>query len=195
MKIDARGKACPQPVLMTKKALENMDEGILTVIVDNFASKENVIRFLQTNGYYSEIKEENGTFHIDVTVGYECKINTKTTAIKENDSKNIVLYVTSDAIGNGSDELGKILMDGFIDNIKEMDVMPKTIIFVNAGVYLTTKNEKTINALKNLESVEILSCGTCLNHFGLEKDLKTGEITDAYKVMIRLFNADKVIRL
>ncbi len=195
MKIDARGKACPQPVLMTKKALENMDEGILTVIVDNFASKENVIRFLQTNGYSSEIKEENGTFHIDVAVGYECKINTETSAIKENDSKNIVLYVTSDAIGSGSDELGKILMDGFIDNIKEMDTMPKTIIFVNAGVYLTTKNEKTINALKNMENVEILSCGTCLNHFGLEKDLKIGEITDAYKVMIRLFNADKVIRL
>ena len=199
MKVDARGKVCPQPVLMTKKALENTEEGILTVIVDNFASKENVIKFLQSNGYSYELTEKNGNFYIDTAIGYECKIEPKTESTKDenqkNNVKNIVLYIGSDSIGSGSDDLGKLLMDGFIENIKEMNEMLKTIIFVNSGVFLTTKNEKTIKSLKELSNVEILSCGTCLNHFGLEKELKIGEITDAYKVMVRLFEADNVIRL
>jgi selenium metabolism protein YedF len=195
MKIDARGKACPQPVLMTKNALENMNEGVLTIIVDNFASKENVTKFLQTNGYTYELTEKNGDFYIDTAIGYECKINISKNDTKKTDSQNIVLYIASDVIGTGSDDLGAILMEGFIENIKEMDTLPKTIIFVNAGVFLTTKNEKTVNSLKELHNVEILSCGTCLNHFKLEKELKIGEITDAYKVMVRLFEADNVIRL
>ncbi len=196
MEVDARGKACPQPVLMTKKALENMDEGVLTVIVDNFASKENVIKFLQSNGYSYELAEKDGCFYIDTAIGYECKIDTGNNDKSEGySSKKIVLYVTSDSIGSGSEELGKILMEGFIENIKEMNILPTSIIFVNAGVFLTTENEKTVKYLKDLKDIEILSCGTCLNHFGLEKSLKIGEITDAYKVMSRLFDADNVIRL
>jgi selenium metabolism protein YedF len=193
MEIDARGKACPTPVIMTKKALEEMDEGILTVLVDNFASKENVTKFVTSQGCSFEVFEDNGIFKIEIAKGYECKIAPKEdnkTKVKE----KIVLYITSDKIGDDV-ELGKILLKGFIGNIKNMDVLPSTIIFVNTGVYVTTMDEESIEELKNLEDIEILSCGTCLTYFKIEKELKVGDITDAHLVMTRLFEADKVIRL
>ena len=194
MEIDARGKACPTPVIMTKKALEQIDEGILTVLVDNFASKENVLKFAKSLGLTAEFTEKNGVFTIEIAKGFECIITQADKSDNSSNERNIVIYITSDKIGDDI-ELGKILMKGFIGNIKNMDIMPKTIIFVNTGVYITTKDYDAINELKNLNDVEILSCGTCLTHFNIEKELKVGDITDAHLVMTRLFDADKIIRL
>ncbi|BAI79845.1 conserved hypothetical protein [Deferribacter desulfuricans SSM1] len=197
MVVDARGKACPTPVIMTKKALESIKEGVITVLVDNFASKENVSKFAASQGLTCEISEKDGYFELVIAKGYTCDIVKNEEKDDSKSKSKIVLYVGSDAIGSGSDELGKILMKGFIENIINLELMPSTIIFVNSGVFLTTKNDDTVKALKELEEkgVEILSCGTCLTHFDLMNDLKVGEVTDAFKVMQRLFDADKVIRL
>ncbi|MGA1846121.1 sulfurtransferase-like selenium metabolism protein YedF [Deferribacter abyssi] len=197
MVVDARGKACPTPVIMTKKALEGIEEGVITVLVDNVASKENVSKFAASQGFTYEVDDKGDYFEIVIAKGYKCSLPQDSDKDKEDVTTNLVIHVGSDAIGNGSDELGKLLMTGFIENIINMDFLPKTVIFVNSGVFLTTKNEKTINALKELENkgVEILSCGTCLTHFNLMDNLKVGEVTDAYKVMQRLFYADKIIRL
>jgi len=193
MIVDAKGKPCPTPVIMTKKALESISEGIVTVLVDSFTSKENVLKFAASQGLTSEVQEKDGIFEITIAKGYTCELTSNNTEKKV--SQNIVLYVGSNAIGNGDCYLGEKLMDGFISNIKNMDVLPTSIIFVNSGVYLTTLNANTIDELKKLEGVEILSCGTCLEHFELVQKLQVGEITDGYNVMKRLFEADKVIRL
>ena len=59
--IDTCGMSCPQPVLMTKKALNEEKDGI-DVIVDNNTAKANVQRFLKNAGYSVEIEEKDGTF-------------------------------------------------------------------------------------------------------------------------------------
>jgi selenium metabolism protein YedF len=192
MIVDAKGKPCPTPVIMTKKALESIEEGVITVLVDSFTSKENVLKYAAIQGLTADVTEKNGVYEISIAKGYPCSLPAE--AAVEKVSK-IVLYVGSNAIGNGDCYLGEKLMDGFIANIKNMDIMPSSIIFVNSGVYLTTLNATTIEELKKLEGVEILSCGTCLEHFELVDKLKVGEITDGYNVMKRLFEADKVIRL
>ncbi|MGA1863115.1 sulfurtransferase-like selenium metabolism protein YedF [Deferribacter thermophilus] len=196
MVVDARGEACPTPVILTKKALESIEEGVITVLVDNLASKENVSKYASSQGLHYEVNEKDGYFEIVITKGYTCDIDSEKKAEKSNKNK-IVLHVVSDSIGLGNEELGKILMKGFIENIINLDRLPTSIIFVNSGVFLTTKNEDTIKALKELEAkgVEILSCGTCLNYYNLIDELKVGEITDGFKVMQRLFEADKVIRV
>jgi len=193
MIIDAKGKPCPTPVIMTKKALESVREGVVTVLVDSFTSKENVLKFAASQGLTSEVQEKDGVFEITIAKGYTCDLVINDTEKKL--SQRIVLYIGSNAIGSGDCYLGEKLMDGFIANIKNMDTMPTSIIFVNSGVYLTTINANTIDELKQLEGVEILSCGTCLEHFELVDKLSVGEITDGYNVMKRLFEADKVIRL
>jgi selenium metabolism protein YedF len=179
---------------MTKKAIEEIDEGVITVLVDSVASRENVIKFVKSEGLTCNVSEKDNWYEIEIVKGYSCEIE-KDEKSKSETTKNIVLYIGSSAIGNGDCVLGEKLMNAFIQNIKNMDTLPKSIICVNTGVYLTTLNADTIAELKNLENVEILSCGTCLEYFELTDKLQVGEITDAYTVMKKLFEADKVIRL
>ncbi len=181
---------------MTKKALENIDEGILTVVVDNFASKENVIKFAQSAGATAEFTETDGIFTIDIAVGYPCELPSKLQNGENNNADNIVVFISTDYIGDDND-LGKTLMNGFIGNLINMDTLPKTIIMVNSAINLSTLNNDTVKALQVLaeKGIETLSCGACLTFFNVEHDLKVGEITDAHRVMTRLFEADKVIKL
>lgn len=192
MEIDARGKPCPTPVVLTKKALESITEGVVTVLVDSEVSKENVMKFAASQGCSAEVEAENGIFKIIVTKGYACDI--KTLPKQKNAKGNIVVYIGSNAQGNGDCELGEKLMKGFISNIKNMEELPATIIFLNTGVYLTTLNDETVNELKQLSNVEILSCGMCLEHFNLKDKLRVGSVTNGLVVMQKLFEADKVIR-
>lgn len=192
MEIDARGKPCPTPVVLTKKALESITEGVVTVLVDSEVSKENVIKFAASQGCSAEVEAENGIFKITVVKGYFCGVISKQEEVKA--GEKIVIYIGSNSQGSGDCELGEKLMKSFISNIKNMKQLPSTIIFLNTGVYLTTLNDDTVNELKHLEGVEILSCGMCLEHFNLKDKLRVGSVTNGLVVMEKLFEADKVIR-
>jgi len=194
MQVDARGKECPKPVVMTKKALDSVEEGVVTVLLDSEISRDNVLKFAQSQGLSADVSENNGEFTIEITKGFTCAAPAADHSEKTK-GKNVVLYVGSESIGSGDCDLGKKLMDNFISNIENMEQLPFSIIFVNSGVFLSTSNENTVNSLQKLDKVEIISCGTCLEYFNLEDDLRVGEITDAYTVMKKLFDADKVIRL
>lgn len=204
MIVDARGKSCPTPVIMTKKKLEEIVEGTFTVIVDNEISKTNVVKFLQSQGFYHEVENKDGFFYIDVVKGYSCSPlpsdnkQSDPTAPIEKSKTNIVVFISTESLGSEEPTLGKILMAGFLGNIKEMEIKPKTIICVNTGVYLTTINDDTIgifNSLIDNYNIEVLSCGRCLEYFGIADKLKAGVVTDAYTVAKKIFEADKVIRL
>lgn len=192
MEIDARGKPCPTPVVLTKKALESMDEGVVSVLVDSEVSKENVVKFVTSQGLNPDVEEKKGTFRITAVKGYACSVPSRTEQTKE--GGKIVVYIGSNAQGSGDCELGEKLMKSFISNIKNMKQLPSTIIFLNTGVYLTTLNDDTVSELKQLEGVEILSCGMCLEHFNLKDKLRVGDITNGLVVMEKLFEADRVIR-
>lgn len=196
MIIDARGKPCPTPVVMTKKQLDSISEGAFTVIVDSEVSKINVSKYLESQGVSYEVEQVGKEFKIHIVKGFSCELPKN---IENNSSaNNTVIFISSETIGHENLELGKVLMGGFLKNLKEQSPLPKTIIFVNTGVFITTKSSDVIDALKDLEGkgVEILNCGTCLNFFKIDsKDLLVGSVTDAYTVAKRLFDADKVIRL
>lgn len=196
MIIDARGKPCPTPVVMTKKYLDSIQEGTFTVIVDSEVSKINVTKFLESQGVTFDVEQSGTEFKIHAVKGFTCELPKDTQ--KGTSDKNIVIFISSETIGHENLELGKILMTGFLKNVKEQSPLPKTIIFVNTGVFITTKHSDVIDSLKELEDkgVEILSCGTCLNFFNIGSDkLLVGSVTDAYTVAKKLFDADKVIRL
>ncbi|MCX8083417.1 MAG: sulfurtransferase-like selenium metabolism protein YedF [Calditerrivibrio sp.] len=195
MIIDARGKPCPTPVVMTKKYLDSINEGAFTVLLDSEVSKNNVVKFLESQAVIYNVKTDKNGFTIDVVKGYTCNTKNEST---ENQKNNIVLFLTAETIGHENAELGKILMKGFLSNLKEQPRLPNTIILVNTAVLLSTKNLDTIPPLKELEDlgIEILSCGTCLNFLQIKpEDLKVGSITDAYTVTKKLLEADKTIRL
>lgn len=52
--IDTRGYSCPEPVLMTKNAIEADTDGELIILTDTGTPKENVTRFAEYSGYTVE---------------------------------------------------------------------------------------------------------------------------------------------
>ncbi len=195
MKINCSGLACPEPVLQTKKALESLGEnGILEVVVNSIASKENVIRFAQNSGFETRSEDMGkGEMLITIIKGFECNI---ATSVNENFSDKI-LFLKSDSVGEV--ELGGMLVVGFLKTLIELPKLPKRIICVNRAVFLTTADEQSpiILAFKALEAkgVEIYSCGVCLDFYGVSDKLKVGVVGNAYATLEMLFNSEGTISL
>ena len=197
--VDCRGQACPIPVLRTKEALSSIEEGVITVIVDNKASRENVKRFAQKEGCSVEVEERDGLFYIKITKGAakgEEKVEEEKSETPEKQRPTVL--IASSYVGEDP-ELGKILIKGFIKTFLNADPMPEKIILINTAVKLACQgaDEEILSALKELseKGVEIICCGTCLDYFGLLDQLEVGVASNAYDVVQSLVNASSVIRL
>lgn len=192
--IDAKKLACPAPVLKTKKALEETS-GVIQILVDNIAARENVKRFATAKKCSIEI-EDQGDDNFKLTITPSTNNSDTTQEQKENiNLSSKVIYITDDKVGEDK-ELGKILLKGFIHTIKESEILPSKIIFVNRGVFVTCEWEDSIEDLKELSKmgIEIYSCGTCLNYFEITEKLKIGVIGNAYDTVSALLEADSVAR-
>lgn len=189
IKVNAVGEVCPKPVIMTKKALKEIESGVVEVSVDNQTSKENVEKMAKEMGHTFETKEEGNVFVITITKAGEKQ---------ENSSKeeNIVISIGSDKMGEGEEELGKILIKGFIYALTEAETLPKTVLLYNKGVLLASTFEDTVKDLKVLEErgVEILSCGTCANFYHVQDQIKVGTLTNMYTILEKQMKAAKVIK-
>ncbi len=206
--IDCKGLACPEPVLRCRQEIEEKSPMEIKVLVDNNGSKENVCRFLKSQGYnIDKIHEQGGIFKIhakrdkdipsnkeevDVSL-YSCEISTQ----KEQDNDKQLVFITSSTIGHGDDELGRALMLNFLKTLPEMGKSLWRIILLNGGVKLTTEEGEPLDALKKLKQmgVSILVCGTCLDFFGLLEQKKIGETTNMLDVVTSLQLATKVIKI
>ena len=189
IKVNAIGEVCPKPVIMTKKALKEIESGVVEVSVDNQTSKENVEKMAKEMGHTFETKEEGDVFIITITKAGEKKENSS-------EEENIVISIGSDKMGEGEDELGKILIKGFIYALTEAETLPKTVLLYNKGVLLASTFEDTVKDLKVLEErgVEILSCGTCANFYHVQDQIKVGTLTNMYTILERQMKAAKVIK-
>lgn len=189
IKVNAVGEVCPKPVIMTKKALKEIESGVVEVSVDNQTSKENVEKMAKEMGHTFETREEGNVFVITITKAGEKQE-------KSSEEENIVISIGSDKMGEGEDELGKILIKGFIYALTEAETLPKTVLLYNKGVLLASTFEDTVKDLKVLEErgVEILSCGTCANFYHVQDQIKVGTLTNMYTILERQMKAAKVIK-
>ena len=110
--------------------------------------------------------------------------------------KNTVVVIRSNQMGNGEEELGKALLKGFIYTLSQQDTLPSTILFYNSGAYITCEDSASIEDLKSLEAqgVEILTCGTCLNFYGITDKLQVGEVTNMYVIAEKMTQADLIVQ-
>ncbi|MDP3386368.1 MAG: sulfurtransferase-like selenium metabolism protein YedF [Eubacteriales bacterium] len=178
--IDARGLACPQPVILTKKALD-VNENV-TTIVDNETAKLNLMKLAKSLGCEVAIKE--GSDQIEIS--FFKKADEKIKSVEERQNTSQLVYVIgSNLLGRGSEELGKILMKGFIYTLTQMEYPPSKIVFLNAGIYLTCIESESLDDLKQLmaKGTGIVSCGTCLNFFNLADKLAVGEVSNMYEIV------------
>ena len=199
VKVDAMGLACPLPVVKTIKALEALT-GPATVEthVDNETAVQNVTRLAQSKGFpvrSEKLAEDHFVLSIDAGRTAEKTEQAPVVCIPDRRS-NTGVAVSSDAMGRGSDELGRQLMKGFLYAVSQLDELPKTILFYNGGARLTTEGSLSLEDLKSMEAqgVQILTCGTCLNYYGLTEKLAVGGVTNMYSIVETLAKADKVIK-
>ncbi len=189
--IDARGMACPMPVINTKKMLDSLQEGSVTTIVDNDAAKENVVAFARSQCCDVDVQQKGNEYYIQITKKESC-LHTE-----EQPGGNTVIFISSSEMGRGSAELGAILMKSFMFAVVEGEQVPGGVLFVNSGVHLTCEGSPVLEHLMTLEKrgVEILSCGTCLDYFKIKEKLCVGQITNMYTILEKMAKADKVITL
>ena len=188
-KIDCLGMACPMPVINTKKYFDSIEEGVAEVLVDNEVAKNNICKYAEGCGYNFDASEKEGNYIIKIEKNGENKIEKK--------EPDFVIVVGTDKFGQGNDDLGTILMKGYLYTLSESDIIPKELIFLNGGVKLTVKGSEVLESLQNLEKrgVKILSCGTCLDFYGIKDDLAIGEISNMYTIVESMNTSNKVIKL
>lgn len=194
IELDARGLSCPKPVINTKKELDKIDQGVVIVTVDNEISKENVLKLAKSMNHEANVlKSEKDSICIEIIKGKNVIIEEKS----QESLSDTCIFINSDKMGNGNDELGHVLMKGYIYTLTESKPYPKSILFVNSGIKLTTENEATVENLKILQDagVEILSCGTCLDYYELKDALKVGTVTNMYTIVETMNNSSKTISI
>ena len=187
--VDARGEQCPIPVVKTKKVLDGIQgDAEITVLVDNETAVQNLTRMGK---------------HAGAEVLSEKKSDQKPSETQEETVECIpdvrgdfVIAVDTAIMGRGNDELGKVLMKGFLFAVTQLEKLPKTMLFYNGGATLTTEGSDSLEDLKSLEAqgVEIKTCGTCLNYYGLTDKLQVGEVTNMYDIVETLAKAAKVVK-
>jgi len=192
--IDCRGKACPHPVLMTKQALEGLIEGEVILIVDNVAACENVERFAKSQGCPVTIEKRGADFHLRLQKGKSGE--GRETVSEKKDRGNVVVYLNSRFLGIGDEGLGSILMRSYLKTLLELDTKPNRLILINSGVWLSSEGSDVLETLKVLSErgVEILSCGTCLDFYGLKEKVKVGVVSNMFTIAQTLLEAERVVR-
>jgi selenium metabolism protein YedF len=187
--LDCRGKACPVPVLETKKVLEEERPEELRISVDSETSCENVRRFLESRGYRVVVEGEGEARVLAASrQGLEGQ--------RPAPEKKVVVFIDSETLGQGDDGLGSILMKSFILTLREIEPLPWRIIFMNGGVKLASEGSALLPYLGELgeRGVEILSCGTCLDFFSLKEKLRSGRISNMFEIISSFTEATKVLK-
>ena len=202
--VNAMGDACPIPVVKTMNAIRELNgSGMVQTLVDNEIAVQNLTKMANQKGYgVTSEKLEPGKFRVVMTIGEGAELDSTppeeetclvTPAVGQ---KKTVVVISSAQMGSGSEELGRALMKGFLYALCQQDSLPSTILFYNGGAALTCEGSASLEDIRSLQAqgVEILTCGTCLNYYGLTEKLRVGEITNMYVICEKMTQADLIVK-
>ena len=204
--LDARGLACPGPVLLAKKTLDDQRPERLAMLVDNDAARENVGRFLASRGFAVSVERQGDDYLLSGVLqggggGDVAAAPTATATVAQvqpgADPPRVVVLVGSEQLGRGDEQLGGKLMVNYLKTLKEMGPELWQLIFVNGGVRLTLDDSPVLAELQEYErdGVIVLACGTCLAHFAVSERQRVGQSTNMLDIVTATQLADKVIAL
>ena len=205
--IDTRGLACPQPVIMAKKAIEENEQ--INVLVDNDMAVENIRRLAVKMACGFSVTEKEGgirdialarTGAIDETTEdrgcspQEDELSCAVVAGKE--TGPLVVLLSDNHMGRGDDVLGDILIRSFVHTLLQLKPLPDTVICYNAGVKLAMKDSVVLDDLQQLakDGVDILVCGTCVNYFEISDQVAAGHISNMYDIAETMAGAGRLLR-
>ena len=190
--VDVRGSLCPKPVIETKKVSDANPSAIITTVVDNEVSRDNVEKFGKSRGYGVDIRQDGKDFYLTMTPN----TNPVAEICKPMSYGNRVILMTKDHLGEGSEELGRNLMKTFWVFMLEADVKPSKIYFINSSVKMVVNDSVHLENIKKLADlgVEIAACGICLDYYGVKEELGVGSITNMYAITDAILG-DNIVKL
>ena len=203
--VDARGLACPLPVVNAKKAAEELHTGdVLTVLVDNEIAVQNLQKFAKQKGFSATgEKKAEKEFEVTINVTSDAAVQSVAEEAEEEivcavDSRKngMVVVLSANVMGTGDEKLGTSLMKAFVFAVTKQDQLPETIVCYNTGAYLTCEGADTLEDMKALEAegVNILTCGTCLDFYGIKDKLAVGTVTNMYEIVEVMEKAKNIVR-
>ncbi len=198
IEVNAMGKVCPIPVIMTKKVLrENTTGENIMIRVDNEIAMQNLIKMagqLNIKSNVTKLSDAEYTVLYDLEGCEACAV-LNDSSVLEQGADEYVVAINSDKMGTGDEVFGTTLLENFIYALTEQDRIPKMVVMYNSGVRLVTENEKTVKDLKTLQEkgTEILACGLCLDFYGLKEKLRVGSATNMYRI-VEIMRTNKVVR-
>ena len=193
--VDARGLACPQPVILTRNAMREAQE--VTTLVSGRDQVDNVNRLAERAGWQTRLEPRPD--------GYALHLSRQAQAIEPELTPDLtacstpvagrVVALSSDRMGRGVDELGEILMRSFVYTLTQVEPRPRTLVLYNTGVRLAAQGSPVLDDLRKLAAadVEILVCGTCLSYLELKEQLAVGVISNMYSIAEALLGAGNAI--
>lgn len=213
MRLDERGKQCPLPVIETKKALEGAAPGTwVEVLADNEIAVQNLEKMAKHKGFsFQWEKLQEGEYLVRIQAGEAGKAPEQEAVSKAEEEnaqeaceectsdgirRGTIVVLSSGTMGNGDGDLGRLLMKGFVYALTQQDFLPETILLYNGGAFLSCEGSDSLEDLKEMEEqgVEILTCGTCLNHYGLSDRLAVGSVTNMYEIVNKMTGARTIVR-
>ncbi|SHK35545.1 sulfurtransferase-like selenium metabolism protein YedF [Hespellia stercorisuis] len=209
MVVDGRGLACPLPVVKTKKAVEELKEdGVVTVLVDNEIAVQNLTKFAtQRNLTVESEKKAEKEYQVDITVSRkalrkaEAELNADDEEAEVEDAQDmkkpgLVVVLSANVMGGGDEKLGVSLMKAFVFALTKQDRLPESILLYNTGAYLSCEGSDSLEDLKCMaeEGVNIMTCGTCLDFYGIKEKLAVGTVTNMYDIVETMERAKTIVR-
>ncbi|MBR3866911.1 MAG: sulfurtransferase-like selenium metabolism protein YedF [Butyricicoccus sp.] len=201
--VNAMGDACPIPVVKTLNAIRELTApDTIETLVDNEIAVQNLTRMADKKGCkVRSAKLGEKEFKVTIEVG-ETALAQPAAAeevvceLPRTGKKNTVVVISSTAMGHGGDELGTALMKGFLYALSQQEQLPSTILFYNGGASITCEGSVSLEDLRSMEAqgVEILTCGTCLNFYGLTDKLAVGQVTNMYTIVEKMTGADRIVK-
>ena len=214
--VNALGDACPIPVVKTLNAIKGLkNSDIVEALVDNEIAVQNLTKMAQGKGFAVK-SEKLGEKQYRVEIAAEVSASSKdaqnngaaeneaasesheasVACIPDSRNQNVVAVISSSCMGSGDDKLGAALMKGFIFALSQQEQLPSAILFYNGGARLTCEDAPTLEDLKSMEAqgVEILTCGTCLDFYGLSDKLSVGSVTNMYAIAEKMTHAGLIVK-
>lgn len=192
--IDTKGKLCPAPLILTKRAIKNAQIGTeFTVLCDNDTAKNNLLTYLSELGLSPLCTVVDDFFNIEFKV---LQSETKNVNIGDYCSSNgYSIVLKSRLMGDGDPKLGAILMKAFVNSLIDCDILPENIVIYNEGVFLALNGEDTAETLVKLsdKGVNVIVCGTCVDFYDAKSRLAVGTIGNMYKITEILSQSSHVI--
>ena len=189
--INAMGKLCPEPVIMTKAEIEKGTQEI-SVSVDNDIAVSNVTRLLNSKGYTVTLDRipDSQERRLTATRAESCDI-----APEAPHDSLLAILVAHDILGGNDRELGEVLMKAFLGCLSKLSRRPAVIALMNEGVKLVLPESSALSYIQELEKAgtKILVCGTCTTHFNITDKIQAGTISNMFEIMEMVTGADNTL--